>query len=123
MNKQQLKDRTKRFHISIIKLCEMLPRNMAAFQIAKQLIRSAGSVGANYRAACHAKSPADFVYKIKVILEEADESMYWLEILKDANLVPGNTIEDILKESKELVLIFSSTCKTARDNLLKQNLK
>lgn len=75
MNKQDLQLRTKSFHIAIIKLCGNFPRNAAGFETAKQLIRSAGSVGANYRAACRGKSKADFIYKIEIVVEEADESL------------------------------------------------
>jgi four helix bundle protein len=78
MTKQELKNRTKAFHISIIKLCESLPKNTVGFELSKQIVRSAGSVGANYRAALRAKSKADFIYKLEIIIEEADETMYWL---------------------------------------------
>lgn len=76
MNKKELQQRTKKFHIDVIKLCSDFPRNAAGFETAKQLIRSAGSVGANYRATARAKSTADFIYKIEIVLEEADESHY-----------------------------------------------
>ena len=71
------------------------------FEIAKQLIRAAGSVGSNYRAACRGKSKADFIYKIEVVLEEADESLYWLEVAKDANLIQSENLEYLLKEANE----------------------
>jgi four helix bundle protein len=87
MNKFELQNRTKTFHVNVIKLCSFFPKNAAGFETAKQLIRAAGSVGANYRAACRAKSKADFIYKIEVVLEEADESLYWLEVSKDAGLI------------------------------------
>lgn len=76
-DKGRIKKRTKAFHIVVIKACENFPRNAAGFEMAKQLIRSAGSVGANYRAATRAKSNAVFIYKIEIVIEEADESMYW----------------------------------------------
>jgi four helix bundle protein len=114
MNKKELQNRTKAFHIAVIKLCEHLPRNAAGFELAKQLIRSAGSVGANYRAACRAKSNADFIYKIEIVIEEADESMYWLEICKEAELVTVKVAEPLIKESNELVSIFVATVKTIK---------
>lgn len=80
MTKFELQQRTKTFHVGVIKLCSFFQKNAAGFKTAKQLIRSAGSVGANYRAACRAKSKADFIYKIEIVLEEADESLYWLEV-------------------------------------------
>ena len=86
MTKEELKKRTKAFHIVVIKACENFPRNAAGFEIAKQVIMSAGSVGANYRATVRAKSGADFIYKIEIVLEEADESHYWLEVIRDAKI-------------------------------------
>ena len=76
MDRKTLQERTKQFHIDVIRLCEDLPRNAAGFEIAKQVIRSGGLVGANYRATVRAKSKADFIYKIEIVLEEADESLY-----------------------------------------------
>lgn len=119
MDKFTLQDRTKRFHIAVIQLCGTLPKNAAAYEIAKQLIRSAGSVGANYRAACRAKSRADFIYKIKVVLEEADESLYWLEILIATKIATSTVVNTLIREATELVLIFNATDKTAKDNLIK----
>lgn len=89
MDRKTLQNRTKKFHVDVIHLCETFPRNAAGFETAKQLIRSAGSVGANYRASVRAKSPADFLYKIEIVLEESDESHYWLEVVKDAKLQTG----------------------------------
>ena len=116
MDKFTLQQRTKKFHIGIIKLCELFPRNAAGFETAKQLIRSAGSVGANYRAACRAKSKADFIYKLEVVLEEADESLYWLEISKEAGLIHNTDVEILIKEANELVSIFNAADITAKKN-------
>lgn len=116
MTKFELQDRTKKFHVDIIKLCEYFPRNAAGFEIAKQLIRSAGSVGANYRAACRGKSKADFIYKIEVVLEEADESLYWLEVSKEAGLIKVAIIDDLIKEANEIVSIFNAADITAKQN-------
>ena len=115
MTKFELQKRTKKFHVDVIKLCEHFPKNAAGFETAKQLIRSAGSVGANYRAACRGKSKADFIYKIEIVLEEADESMYWLEVLRDAELKTGSDVERLIKEANELTAIFAATDKTAKE--------
>src|SRR5882672_5703741 len=114
MTKIELQRRTKKFHLEVIKLCENFPKNAAGFETAKQLIRSAGSVGADYRAACRGKSKADFIYKIEIVLEEADESLYWLEASHEAGLIPKQRIEFLLKEASELVSIFNAADITAK---------
>jgi four helix bundle protein len=116
MTKIELQNRTKKFHIDVIKLCKFFPRNAAGFEMAKQLIRAAGSVGSNYRAACRGKSKADFIYKIEVALEEADESLYWLEVSKEAELINMPLVEELLKEANELVSIFNASDITAKRN-------
>jgi four helix bundle protein len=120
MDRKTLQLRTKQFHIDVIKLCEKLPRNAAGFELAKQIIRSAGSVGANYRATVRAKSKADFIYKIQIVLEEADESLYWLEIIYDTGLVTDNEVKRLIKEADELTAIFAATDRTAKGNLTNQ---
>jgi four helix bundle protein len=116
MDRKALQQRTKQFNIDVIKLCEDFPRNAAGFEIAKQLIRSAGSVGANYRATSRAKSKTDFIYKFEIVLEEADESHYWLEIVRDADLKKGKDVDRLIKEAFELTAIFAATDKTAKSN-------
>ena len=116
MTKFELQQRTKNFHIEVIKLCEHYPKNAAGFEIAKQLIRSAGSVGANYRAACRGKTKADFIYKIEIVLEEADESLYWLEVSRDCVLIKHSSMHDLIKEANELVSIFNAADITAKKN-------
>jgi four helix bundle protein len=116
MNKFDLQKRAMQFHVDVIKLCGRFPKNAAGFETAKQLIRSAGSVGANYRAACRAKSNADFVYKIEVVLEEADEALYWLQASKTAELIVGEDINALIKEANELVSIFNASDITAKKN-------
>ena len=116
MNRIELQQRTKQFNIDVIKSCEKLPRNAAGFEIAKQLIRAAGSVGANYRASARAKSKVDFIYKIQIVIEEADECHYWLEIIRDADLNRSSEIDRLIKEANELTAIFTSTNKTAKLN-------
>ena len=103
--------------MDVIKICEGFPKNAAGFETAKQVIRSAGSVGANYRASVRAKSAADFVYKIEIVLEEADESHYWLEVIKEAGLQSGEVLDSLIKEANELTAIFASTSRTSKAKL------
>ena len=116
MTRNELQQRTKKFHVDIIKLCGGFPKNAAGFETAKQLIRSAGSVGANYRATVRAKSNADFIYKIEIVLEESDESHYWLEVAKEAELTRGIELDRLIDEANQLTAIFAATDKTAKWN-------
>lgn len=108
MTKDELKSRTKKFAVDIIFLSEKLDKKYYNSILFNQLIRSSTSIGANYRAACRAKSDADFAYKIKIVEEEADESCYWLELLLEVNKNNITDTELALKESKELTAIFSA---------------
>jgi four helix bundle protein len=112
-----LKARSKRFAIAVILMSRQFPRSLDAVVVAKQLIKSATSVAANYRAACRTRSPADFVSKISVVAEEADESEFWLELTLDARIVPAERIRRLLKESGELTAIFTASRDTAKKNL------
>jgi four helix bundle protein len=114
MNRKILQERTKQFNVDIIKLCETLPRNAAGYEIAKQIIRSSGSVGSNYRATVRAKSKADFIYKVEIVLEEADESLYWLEVIKAAKLTSAKELDRLVDEANRLTAIFAATDKTAK---------
>ena len=116
MTKDELKDRTKEFGKRIIKMVNALPNNKAASVISYQIIRSATSVGANYRAACRSRSTAEFISKINVVMEEADETLYWLELLVETELMKKKLLEDLLVEANELTAIFASTLKTIRKN-------
>ena len=116
MNKIDLQKRTKQFNIDVIKVCESLPRNAAGFELAKQIIRSSGSVGANYRATQRAKSKADFIYKLEIVIEEADETMYWLEVMSETGLIDTKNATVLIKEANELVSIFVATVKTTKAN-------
>jgi len=109
-----IKERTKSFTINIIKFCGKLIRNQASYVISKQILRSGSSVGANYRAACRARSKADFISKLGIVLEEADETLYWLELINELNLGPQTLLVPLLKESNELVSIFVSSINTAK---------
>ena len=116
MNKIDLQKRTKQFNINIIKICETLPRNAVGFELAKQIIRSSGSVGANYRATQRAKSKADYIYKLEIIIEEADETMYQLEVMSETRLIDTKIVSALIKEANELVSIFVATVKTTKTN-------
>jgi four helix bundle protein len=117
MNEEELKRRTKKFGLQVIKLVESLPSTQTARTIGNQLLRSGMSVGANYRAACRGRSKPDFIAKAGISLEEADECLYWMEMLQEANIVPAEKTKDLLKEADELVAIFTASIKTARANL------
>ena len=116
MNRIVLEKRTKKFHIDIIKLYRNFPKNASAYEITKQIIRSAGSVGANYRATKRAKSKADFIYKIEIVLEEVDETLYWLEIIMASELLLNDELHKLIKEAGELTAIFAAADKTAKKN-------
>jgi four helix bundle protein len=113
---ERLRDRTKQFAFRIIRLFKSLPRSTEALVIGKQLLRSGTSVAANYRAVNRARSRAEFVAKIGVVLEEADEAVFWLEALGEAGVVKPTLLEPLLKEANELVAIFAASQRTARSN-------
>lgn len=114
MNKEDMKVRTKQFAVAVVQFVNKLPQTGTAGVMGKQLLRSGTSVGANYRAACRAKSPADFIAKMGIVEEEADETMYWLEVLVEAGiLLPTDTI-NLMKEANELVAITVASINTAR---------
>lgn len=116
MDKTELKKRTQRFSIDIIKLIETFPSNRSLNVLANQLLRCSTSVGANYRSACRGKSTADFINKIVIVEEEADESVYWLELMEEAGLVSRDEIYPFKKEANELTAIFTAIGKTAKAN-------
>ena len=120
--KELIKKRTKQIGLEVIKLLDELPSKPAAWAITKQIIRSSTSIGANYRAACRAKSTADFINKLKIVEEEADETQYWLEILEESNLVHSGRIENLKKEVNEIVSIVVASIKTARAKQIKNNI-
>ena len=112
----ELKQRTQQFALRIIKLCKSLPAGKDADVIGKQLLRSGTSVGANYRAASRARSQADFISKITICEEEADESGYWMELIIASGLMKKELVNDLSKEAGELTAIFTASDKTARAN-------
>src|SRR6266404_2944219 len=111
-----LLDRTKKFALSAIKFCESLPKDETSRILGRQLLRSGTSVGANYRAAHRAKSKADFISKMGTVLEEADQSGYWIELLSNAGKVDSVTSVALRQEADELVAIAVSSINTARRN-------
>lgn len=115
MTQVELKQRAKKFCIETVLTLRELPKNDETQVFSKQLIRSSSSVAANYRAACRAKSTADFINKVKIVEEEADESCFWFEIIIE---LYGSTkkLESSLREAKELTAIFTATGKTIRNN-------
>jgi four helix bundle protein len=111
---QELKDRTKQFAIRIVRLFRLLPRTEEARVIGKQMLRSGTSVAANYRAVCRARSKAEFIAKIGVVVEEADETVLWLELLVDVDIVAKKRMTSLLAEANELLAIFAASQYTAR---------
>ncbi|MEW5830339.1 MAG: four helix bundle protein [Chloroflexota bacterium] len=111
-----LRIRTKQFALRIIKLYQHLPKSGEAQVIGKQVLRSGTSVGAQYREACRAKSPADFISKMEGSLQELDETAFWLELLLEANIATAEKLGDLQKESDELIAIFVTSVKTAKRN-------
>lgn len=121
-----LQQRSKKFAVEVVKYYKHLPKTDEARIIGKQLLRSSTSVAANYRAVCRARSLADFISKMGIVVEETDESLLWFEILNEAKIIPKDSAEHLMKESDELLRIFSSSLSTAKaNNQIKksQNLK
>lgn len=115
MDEKTFKARTKKLAIAIIHQTEKLPRSLAADVIARQLVRSGTSIGANYRAACRSKSTADMINKLKIVEEESDETEYWLELLVEAGLVPEGQIAEMYKETDEILSMTIASIKTLRN--------
>jgi len=113
MTEHDLIDRTKKFALRIIKLVGALPRTIEGRSIAGQLMRSGTSVAANYRAACRARSKAEFIAKLGTVEEEADESAFWLDLIIDSSLIDERKVRPLLNEASELVAIMASSKKTA----------
>ena len=110
----ELKARTKKFAIRVIRLFKALPNRPAEQVVGKQALRAGTAVAANYRAACRARSKPEFVAKIGVVSEEADESVFWLELMVESGLVKAKLMEALLKEARELSAIFTASYNTAR---------
>jgi len=115
-NEPDLKKRTKAFALRILKLVDARPKTTAGRALASQIVRSGTSVAANYRAACRARSTADFIAKMGVVEEEADETLFWLELLEESELVSATKLAAIKQEANELIAITVASIKTARRN-------
>ncbi len=114
MKGDELKQRTKEFAHRCVKLAMALPNTPLGIHIQGQLIRCSTSVASNYRASCIAQSKASFVSKLSIVIEEADESIFWLEFIIDENLLKKRLVESLMKEAEELTAIFITSRKTAR---------
>ena len=113
-NQSDLKKRTKAFALRILKLVDALPTTTAGRALTSQIVRSGTSVAANYRAACRARSTADFIAKMGIVEEEADETLFWLELLEESELVTAAKLTAIKEEANELIAITVASIKTAR---------
>ena len=116
MTPDELKERTINFAVRVLKFADALPNTAAGRAVSNQVARSGGSVASNYRAALRGKSRADFIHKISIVLEEADETDLWIELSKRAGLVPAKRVEGLQAEALELTRIFSATRRTARNH-------
>ncbi len=114
MSNENLKQRTKKFALDVIKLVETLPTGRACNVLANQLLRSGTSVGANYRAACRAKSTADFISKLGNVEEETDESSFWMELLVDSSKIRREQAASLMQEGNELLAIMVASINTAK---------
>jgi four helix bundle protein len=116
MTREEMKSRTKAYANRIVKLCSALPNHWVAQTLGKQLLRSGTSVGANYRAVCRAKSSADFINKLRIVEEECDESLFWMELLVENDLIKPARLNELMKEADEILAITVASAKTARSS-------
>ena len=123
MTPDKLKERTGKFALRIIRATQSLPRGRVSDVLGKQLLRSGTSVGANYRAACRARSKAEFIAKLGIVEEEADETLYWMGLLIEANLVRKELLENLMQEADELLSIIIASINTTRGSKRKARLK
>jgi four helix bundle protein len=114
MVEEDLQQRTKSYALRVIRLVESLPSTRTADVLGKQLLRAATAVGANYRAARRAKSPADFIAKLGIVEEEADECLYWMELLVESGLVPAIRLESLRDEGDQILAIIIASIRTGR---------
>ena len=114
MTRNEMRARTKTYASRIVKLCGALPNHWVAQTLGKQLLRSGTSVGANYRAVCRARSNSDFINKLRIVEEECDESLFWMELLVENLLVNPARLTDLMKESDDILAIMVASAKTAR---------
>ena len=116
MTTEELKERIRKFGVRVLKMSDHLPENQSAMVIAKQIIRSASSAGANYRAACRSKSTRDFINKLKIVEEELDETEYWLILINEMEFIAADRLNDLKREVNELLAIIVQSLKTAKTN-------
>lgn len=122
MNKLELQNRTKKFALSIIKLAANLPNNRVGWTFTDQIVRSSTSVAANYRAVCRAKSDKDFISKMETVIEEADETLFWLEMMEESKIMIDDFgLMNLKIEANELVSIFVASAKTVKNRLNQQS--
>ncbi|MBA2645960.1 MAG: four helix bundle protein [Pyrinomonadaceae bacterium] len=114
MNAEEMKTRTRSFALRILRLVDALPKTRTAEVVGRQLLRCGTSVGANYRASCRAKSPADFIAKMGIVEEEADETVYWIELLIESGHVDKERVNSLLDEANQILSIAVSSINTAR---------
>jgi four helix bundle protein len=113
LNPEELKARTKKFALRILNLADKLPRGLKGRVLSDQIARAGTSAAANYRAACKARSRAEFIAKIGVAEEEADEVQFWLELMCEDNVLPASSLADLQQEARELTAIFAASRKSA----------
>ena len=116
MSKAELLARAKTFGLRILNLVDHLPQTMSGRAIGNQLVRCGTSIGANYRAACRSHSRAKFAAKLGIVAEEADETVYWLELLRDAKLIPEGSLSELFKEANQLTAIFTAGRRSSSRN-------
>lgn len=115
--RELLKKRTKRIGVEVILLMDLLPSKPSAWELAKQIVRSSTSIGSNYRAVCRAKSTPDFINKLKIVEEETDETIYWLEVMEESGLLTTQQIANLKQEAEEILSIVVASINTARKKL------
>ena len=113
---EELRERAKKFAIRVVKLYRSLAKTDVGRILGRQLLRSGTSVAANYRAACRARSRAEFIAKMGLVVEEADEILFWMELLVETECIPGEAVKPLMTESKELLSVFAASLQTARRN-------
>ena len=113
---EQMKQRTKQFALRVIRLCQSLEDGWISRTMGQQLLRCGTSVGSNYRAACRGRSPAEFRAKLGIVLEEADESCFWMEMLAESGIIDGKRLENLHQEANELVAITVASLNTSRQS-------
>ena len=117
MNSTEFQDKTKRLGLHVIRFVEILPQNYTSRVIVNQILRCALSVGANYRAVCRAKSDKDFINKMKIVEEECDETIYWLEIIEESGLAKIEVVTPLKREAKEILAMIVDSINTMSKNL------